>query len=190
MMESLVPEFDVLGFVRERAGNALPGIVPSNTYPTADGKFVIIGANNDSIFKRMMAAIGRDDLANDPALTSNAGRVGRTGELDQAIADWTQRHDLDHVLRILEQAQVPSGKVYSAADIVADVHYAARGMLETHQLPDGRSIKLPGIVPKLSDTPGSTEWIGPALGAHNREVLSALGYSEEQQRDFAQRGVI
>lgn len=190
MMESLVPEFDVLGFIRERAGNALPGIVPSNTYPTRDHKYVIIGANNDSIFKRMMTAIGRADLAADPALATNAGRVPRTEELDQAIADWTQQHALDYVLEVLEKAEVPSGKVYDAADILNDAHYLARGMIEQHQLPDGTAIKLPGIVPKLSDTPGATAWVGPALGAHNAEVLGSIGYDEAQQRELKQRRVI
>jgi len=190
MMESLVPEFDVLGFIRERAGNALPGIVPSNTYPTRDHKYVIIGANNDSIFKRMMTAIGRADLAADPALATNAGRVPRTAELDQAIADWTQQHALDHVLEVLEKAEVPSGKVYDAADILNDAHYLARGMIEQHKLPDGTAIKLPGIVPKLSDTPGATAWVGPALGAHNAEILRSLGYDEAQQRELKQRRVI
>jgi len=190
MMESLVPEFDVLGFIRERAGNALPGIVPSNTYPTRDHKYVIIGANNDSIFKRMMTAIGRADLAADPALATNAGRVPRTAELDQAIADWTQQHALDHVLEVLEKAKVPSGKVYDAADILNDAHYLARGMIEQHKLPDGTAIKLPGIVPKLSDTPGATAWVGPALGAHNSEILRSLGYDEAQQRELKQRRVI
>ena len=190
VMESLLPEFDVLGFIRERAGNALPGIVPSNTYPTRDGKFVIVGANNDSIFKRMMAAIGRGDLGDDPQLATNAGRVARTEELDRVIADWTQQHDLDHVLAVLEKAEVPSSKVYSAADIATDAQYLTRGMIEQHTLPDGKGIKLPGIVPKLSATPGVTEWVGPALGAHNAEVLGALGYSEIQQRELKQRGVI
>ena len=190
MMESLVPEFDVLGFIRERAGNALPGIVPSNTYPTRDHKYVIIGANNDSIFKRMMTAIGRADLADDPALATNAGRVPRTEELDRAIADWTQQHALDHVLEVLEKAEVPSGKVYDAADILNDAHYLARGMIEQHTLPDGTAIKLPGIVPKLSDTPGATAWVGPALGAHNSEILRSLGYDEAQQRELKQRRVI
>ncbi len=190
MMESLVPEYDVLGFIRERAGNALPGIVPSNTYPTRDGRFVIVGANNDSIFKRMMTAIGRADLANDPQLATNAGRVPRTEELDRAISDWTQRHDLDHVLAVLEKAEVPAGKVYDAADIVKDAHYAARGMLEQHQLPDGKAIKLPGIVPRLSETPGETAWLGPELGAHNAEVLSALGYDEKARKELKEKGVI
>ena len=189
-MESLVPEFDVLGFIRERAGNALPGIVPSNTYPTRDGKFVIIGANNDAIFKRLMAAIGREELANDPALATNAGRVARTAELDGAIADWARRHDLDYVLRVLEQAQAPSGKVFDIADIMQDAHYIARGMLEQHALPDGKPIKLPGIVPKLSETPGATAWLGPRLGEHNAEVLGALGYDDAQQRDLKLRRVI
>ncbi|MCX7135712.1 MAG: CaiB/BaiF CoA-transferase family protein [Proteobacteria bacterium] len=190
MMESLVPEFDVLGFVRERAGNALPGIVPSNTYPTRDGKFVIVGANNDAIFKRMMTAIGRADLADDATLATNAGRVPRTAELDGAIADWTGRHDLDHVLAALEKAQVPSGKVFDVADIVKDAHYIARGMLEQHKLPDGKPVKLPGIVPKLSATPGATEWIGPKLGEHNAEVLAALGYDGVAQQALKERGVI
>ena len=190
MMESLVPEFDVLGFIRERAGNALPGIVPSNTYPTRDSKFVIVGANNDSIFKRMMTAIGRADLADDPALATNAGRVPRTVELDRAIADWTQQHDLAHVLAVLEKAEVPSSKVYDAADIMSDAQYLARGMLESHTLPDGKKVKLPGIVPKLSDTPGATKWVGPALGEHTLEVLQSLGYDEAQQQELKQRGVI
>lgn len=190
MMESLVPEFDVLGFVRERAGNALPGIVPSNTYPTRDGKFVIIGANNDAIFKRMMTAIGRDDLANDASLASNAGRVPRTQELDDAIAQWTRAHDLDFVLAALEKAQVPSGKVYDVADIVKDAHYIARGMLEEHRLPDGKPVTLPGIVPKLSATPGATKWIGPKLGEHTDEVLQALGYDEAARVKLRERGII
>jgi formyl-CoA transferase len=190
MMESLVPEFDVLGFIRERAGNALPGIVPSNTYPTRDGKFVIVGANNDSIFKRMTTAIGRADLANDPQLATNAGRVARTEELDRAIADWTRGHDLEHVLAVLEKAGVPSGKVYSAADIVKDAHYLARGMLEQHVLPDGKQFKLPGIVPRLSDTPGMTAWLGPELGAHTAEILRGLGYDDAAQQALKARGVI
>ncbi len=190
MMESLVPEFDVLGFVRERAGNALPGIVPSNTYPTRDGKFVIVGANNDAIFKRMMSAIGRADLGADPALASNAGRVPRTAELDGAIADWTRCHDLEFVLAALEDAQVPSGKVFDVSDIMKDPHYLARGMLEQHQLPDGTPVKLPGIVPKLSATPGATEWIGPGLGEHTDEVLKALGYDAAAAQALRQRGIV
>ena len=189
MMESLVPEFDVLGFVRERAGNALPGIVPSNTYPTQDGKFVIIGANNDAIFKRLMNAMGRSDLADDAQLATNAGRVPRTAEIDAAIGAWTAAHDLDVVLKALDGVDVPAAKVYDVADIVSDAQYLARDMIEQHQLPDGKPVKLPGIVPKLSDTPGATEWIGPKLGEHTGEILRGLGYDTAAQQALKARGV-
>ena len=190
VMESLVPEFDVLGFVRERAGNALPGIVPSNTYPTRDGKYVIVGANGDSIFKRLMTAIGRQDLANDPGLASNEGRVARTEELDAVIGGWTASHDLDAALRVLHAAGVPSSKVYEVRDIVADPHYAARGMIEQHRLPDGQGVKLPAIVPKLSATPGRTRWLGPKLGAHTDAILETLGYDEARRNALRATGVI
>jgi formyl-CoA transferase len=190
LMESLVPEFDVLGYKRERAGNALPGIVPSNTYPTRDGRFVIIGANNDSIFKRLMAAIGRDDLAADPALATNAGRVPRTAELDAAIEAWTRAHDLAELLDALEKAEVPSGRVYDAEDIVNDAHYAARRMIEQWRLPDGRPMKIPAVVPKLSETPGGTRWLGPRLGEHTDAVLGALGYDEQERARLRRAGVI
>lgn len=190
IMESLVPEFDVLGFKRERAGNALPGIVPSNTYPTRDGRFVIIGANNDSIFKRLMHAIGRADLAGDATLATNAGRVPRTAELDQAIEAWTRQHDLAAVLAALERAEVPSGRVYDAEDIVNDVHYAARRMIEQWNLPDGKPMKIPAVVPKLSATPGATQWLGPGLGAHTAEILHGLGYDDAACADLKRRGII
>ena len=189
MMESLVPEFDVLGFVRERAGNALPGIVPSNTYPTQDGKFVIIGANNDAIFKRLMNAMGRSDLADDAQLATNAGRVPRTAEIDAAIGAWTAAHDLEVVLKALDGVDVPAAKVYDVADIVSDAQYLARDMIEQHQLPDGKPVKLPGIVPKLSDTPGATQWIGPKLGEHTGEILRGLGYDTAAQQALKARGV-
>ena len=189
MMESLVPEFDVLGFVRERAGNALPGIVPSNTYPTQDGKFVIIGANNDAIFKRLMNAMGRSDLADDAQLATNAGRVPRTAEIDAAIGAWTAAHALEVVLKALDGVDVPAAKVYDVADIVSDAQYLARDMIEQHQLPDGKPVKLPGIVPKLSDTPGATEWIGPKLGEHTEEILRGLGYDTAAQQALKARGV-
>ena len=189
MMESLVPEFDVLGFVRERAGNALPGIVPSNTYPTQDGKFVIIGANNDAIFKRLMNAMGHSDLADDVQLATNAGRVPRTAEIDAAIGAWTAAHDLEVVLKALDGVDVPAAKVYDVADIVSDAQYLARDMIEQHQLPDGKPVKLPGIVPKLSDTPGATQWIGPKLGEHTGEILRGLGYDTAAQQALKARGV-
>jgi len=190
MMESLVPEFDVLGFVRERAGNALPGIVPSNTYPTRDGKYVIIGANGDRIFKRLMHAIGRADLAEDPGLATNEGRVPRTQELDDVIGRWARSHPLDEVLAVLERAEVPSSKVYDVGDIMSDPHYAARAMIEQHTLADGQGVKLPAIVPKLSDTPGETRWLGPGLGQHTDEVLSELGYDAERRGALRTAGVV
>jgi formyl-CoA transferase len=190
MMESVLPEYSMFGFVRERSGASLPGIVPSNTYVTRDGKYVVIGANADSIFKRMMNGIGRPDLAGDPALAHNDGRVARTAEIEKVIGDWVAAHDLDRVLEVLEKADVPSGKIYDIADIARDAHYAARGMIGDHRLEDGKTVKLPGIVPKLSETPGETKWIGPALGEHTAEVLSGLGYGVEQQLELKKRGVI
>ena len=189
MMESMLPEYGMGGFVRERSGASLPGIVPSNTYPCGDGNYVVIGANADSIFKRLMRAIGRPDLADDPTLASNDGRVKRTEELDRVIGEWTASHDLDHVLAILEKAEVPSGRIYSIADILADMHYQARGMVERHKLGD-KEVLLPGIVPKLSRTPGATEWIGPKLGEHTGEVLAALGYTEGEIEALRERGVV
>ncbi len=190
MMESFIPEFDVLGYKRERAGNALPGITPSNTYPTREGKFVIVGANNDSLFKRMMMAIGREDLAQDVTLSTNTGRVPRAAELDQAITQWTQAHDLPEVLAALEAAEIPVGRVYDPEDIVNDVHYAARKMIEKWPLPDGKSMRIPAVIPKLTDSPGGTRWLGPTLGEHTNEILSGLGYSEEAQNALRAKGVI
>ena len=190
MMESMLPEFGMSGFVRERTGSSLPGIVPSNTYLCGDGQYVVIGANGDSIFKRMMLAIGRDDLANDPALADNAGRTARTEELDTAIGAWTGANNLTQVLAVLEKADVPSGRIYSIADIVADMQYQARGMIEKHELGDNKDVLLPGIVPKLSVTPGGTKWIGPKLGAHTAEVLSGIGVDAVTQADLRGRGII
>jgi formyl-CoA transferase len=178
------------GFVRERSGASLPGIVPSNTYTTRDGKYVVIGANGDAIFRRMMAAIGREDLGNDPALARNDGRVARTAELDKVIGDWCAAHNLDHVLGVLAAAQVPSGKIYDIADIVKDLHYQARGMIEQARLPDGEPMKVPGVVPKMAQTPGGTRWLGPGLGEHTGEVLAQLGYDAARIADLKSRGVI
>ena len=176
MMESLVPEFDVFGFVRERTGNIMPGITPSNTHTTKDGKHVAIGANGDAIFRRLLLAMGRPDLADDPTLADNAGRDARRDELYALIDAWVAQHDEAAVLAALAAAGVPASRIYSVADMFADPQFLARGMLEMAKLPDGRDCRLPGIVPKLSATPGRTEWIGPALGAHTDEVLAALGY--------------
>jgi len=177
MMESMLPEFGYDGSVRERTGASLPGIVPSNTYRCMDGNYVVIGANADSIFKRMMRSIGRTDLADDPALADNAGRVKQTAMLDAAIGEWAASVSLDDALALLEKAEVPSGRIYSIADIARDLHFQARGMIERHKLGE-RELMLPGIVPKLSATPGSTQWIGPKLGEHTNDVLASLGYTE------------
>ncbi|AMO38647.1 CaiB/BaiF CoA transferase family protein [Thauera humireducens] len=176
MMESLVPEFDVFGFVRERTGNIMPGITPSNTHTTKDGKHVTIGANGDAIFRRLMLAMDRPDLADDPALADNAGRDARRDELYALIDAWVAAHDEAAVLAALTAAEVPASRIYSVADMFADPQFLAREMLQTVKLPNGRDCRMPGVVPKLSATPGGTEWIGPALGEHTDRVLAALGY--------------
>ena len=190
MMESMVPEFDVMGFVRERTGNIMPGITPSSIHTCSDGKAVQIGANGDAIFQRFMRAIGRDDLADDPTLADNAGRDARRDELYALIDRWAASLPQDEVLKILEQADVPASKIYSAADMVTDPQYLAREMFLNATLPDGKAFKMPGIVPKLSDTPGSAEWTGPALGEHTDSILRQLGYDEAQIAELRGRGAI
>jgi formyl-CoA transferase len=191
MMESLIPEYDKLGEIRERQGSKLSGIVPTNTYPTKDGKYIIIGGNGDTIFKRLMTAAGREDLANDPRLAHNDGRVEYEPMIDAALAEWTGNHTYDELFAALEKAEVPTGPIYNAADIVNDPHYQARGMFEDADLGDGETVKLPTFVPKLSETPGGTNWIGPALGAHNQEVYGKLlGMSDGEISRLAADGVI
>lgn len=190
MMESLVPEFDVCGFVRERTGNIMPGITPSNTHSTRDGKHVIIGGNGDAIFKRLMHAIGRSDLADDPELADNAGRDARREELYRVIDEWTARHDAEHVLRALAAAEVPSSPIYSVADMFADPQFLARQMIEVVRLRDGRPLHIPGIVPKLSLSPGGTDWPGPELGEHTDRVLSDLGFSSREIKLLRESGAI
>jgi len=190
MMESLIPEFDRFGFIRERTGSALAGIVPSNTYTTCDGQNVVIAGNGDSIFKRLMSAIGRQDLANDPEIATNAGRVKRVDEIDGAIADWAMKHDSEEVLAVLNAAQVPSGKIYSAADIVSDPQYLAREMIRSITLRDGSALKVPGIVPKLTDTPGGITALAPRLGEHTDAVLRELGCDERVIAALHQAGVV
>lgn len=180
MMEGALPEYDMLGEIRGRTGTGLSGIVPSNTYPTSDGQHVVIGANADSIFKRLMTLMGRDDLGCDPALADNEGRCKRVEELDGAIAAWTSSHTVDEVTAKLTAAQVPNGKIFSIADIARDAQYRAREMIREVALPDGKTVKVPGVVPKLSDTPGDLNWVGPALGEHTLEVLESAGYDRAQ----------
>lgn len=175
VMESLVPEYDLLGEIRTRTGGALPGITPSNTYPTQDGGYVVIAGNSDPIFRRLMKAIGRPDLAEDPRMRSNEGRSQHAAMLDGVIGDWSKARSVDDALAALDAADVPAGRIYSVADIVADPHYQARDMILQAELPGGTQVKMPGIVPKLSGTPGAVRWQGPALGAHTDAVLADLG---------------
>ncbi|MEH0166563.1 CaiB/BaiF CoA transferase family protein [Roseateles microcysteis] len=165
-MESLLPEYSAFGAVREPAGSALPGIAPSNAYRCADGQ-VVIGGNGDSIFKRLMTAIGRDDLGQDAGLAGNAGRAGRVDELDAAITAWTVQRKVADVVETLQQARVPVGRIYTARDIAEDPHYRARQMIETITTVAGLRLEVPGICPKLSDTPGAIRSLAPALGEHN-----------------------
>ncbi|TAK91267.1 MAG: CoA transferase [Burkholderiaceae bacterium] len=190
MMESMVPEYAMYDLTRSRTGASLPGIVPSNTYVCGDGKHIVIGGNSDPIFKRLMQAIGRSDMANDPTLATNDGRVPHTERIDAAIADWCGQRNIDDALAVLQQADVPVSKIYSVADMLADEHFQARQMFEQHALPDGAPITLPAIVPKLSVTPGGTDWLGPELGAHSNEVLQALGYSDEEIARLKAAGTI
>jgi formyl-CoA transferase len=190
LMESLVPEFDVAGVIRERTGGALPGIVPSNTYTTADGENIVIAGNGDAIFHRLMKAIGRDDLAYDQQLLRNDGRVPRTAEIDAAIQQWCSTQTIDTALACLQQADVPVGKIYSVRDMMRDPQFQARQMFEQHSFADGSPVKLPAITPKLSVTPGATNWLGPQLGQHNEEILQSLGYSSEQIAAFKSNQVI
>lgn len=183
MLEGVVPEYDGAGVVREPSGSTLTGIVPSNTYLCGDGKYVVIGANGDSLFQRLMRAIGRPEMADDPRFANNAGRVQYEQEIDRAISEWTRANDSAAVLRVLNEASVPGGPIYSVADMAADPHFNARGLFQAVEI-DGRPLKIPAIVPFLSDTPGTTRTPGPKLGEHTDEVLRTLiGASDE---DLAQ----
>lgn len=190
LMESTVPEYDYAGVVRERTGGSLPGIVPSNTYTTADGENIVIAGNGDAIFKRLMTAIGREDMANDPRLANNAGRVARTQEIDDTLQAWCSGRGIDAALDTLKAADVPVSKIYSVRDMLQDPQFLARQMFEQHLFRDGTPVKLPAVTPKLSETPGSTRWMGPELGEHTDEVLRGLGYSDDQIADLRQGGAL
>ena len=189
VMESLIPEYSAFGAVREPAGSALPGIAPSNAYPCSDG-VVLVAGNGDSIFKRLMTAIGREDLGQDPQLATNAGRVQRVAEIDAAIGAWTAPRAVEDVLSALEAASVPAGKVYTAADIAADPHYRARDMLLQQRTRDGFDVTVPGVVPKLLGTPGQLRIPAPRLGEDTDAVLREIGLSAEQIAALRERGVV
>jgi formyl-CoA transferase len=188
-MESLIADYDGDGYVRERTGSTLPGIAPSNLYPCREG-YVLIAGNADSLYDRLMTAIGRADLRDDPALARNDGRAAQMERIDEAICAWTRTRTLDEVLNIMEKAQVPAGRIYSAADIAADPHFAARGMIEQVIAGDGEPLKVPGIVPKLSATPGAIRSPAPKLGEHTDEVLQAAGYSSEEISRLRKQGIV
>jgi formyl-CoA transferase len=193
-MESLLPEYSAFGAVRGPAGSALPGIAPSNAYACRgdDGMsaYVLIAGNGDSIFRRLMTAIGRSDLATDPALADNAGRVARVAEIDAAIGAWTATRSVAEALGTLDGAGVPAGRIYTVADIAADPHYRARGMIQRIETADGRSLEVPGVVPRLSDTPGGHRRAAPALGADTEAVLREIGLTDTQIQALRDRGVV
>jgi formyl-CoA transferase len=189
-MESLLPEYSAFGAVRGPAGSALPGIAPTNAYRCKDGAYALIAGNGDSIFKRLMTLIGRTDLANDPMLGDNAGRVAKVEEIDQAIEAWTRQQSVEDVLQALESMSVPAGKIYSIADIASDPHYAARGMLQEITLADGSDLKVPGVVPKLSATPGQHRRNAPNLGQDTDDILKEMGLNSEQIQKLKASGIV
>ena len=195
LMESLLPDFDAHGVVRQRTGGRLEGIAPSNTYLCQDDTWVIIGGNGDAIFQRLMDVIGRPDLAADPELAKNPGRWQRRDELDEAITAWTRQHRSDQVLATLEQAGVPSGPIYDAEGIRDDPHFQSRGMVQRHKATDGErdlgEVAFPGVVPRLGDAPGAIRWLGPDLGEHNDEVYGdLLGLDEGKIAGLRANGTI
>ena len=189
-MESLLPEYSAFGAVRGPAGSALPGIAPTNAYRCKEGAYALIAGNGDSIFKRLMTLIGRTDLANDPMLGDNTGRVARVEEIDQAIETWTLHQSVDDVLQALDSVSVPAGKIYSIADIANDPHYAARGMLQEITMTDGSNLKVPGVVPKLSVTPGQHRRNAPDLGQDTDDILKEMGLTSEQIQKLKASGIV
>jgi crotonobetainyl-CoA:carnitine CoA-transferase CaiB-like acyl-CoA transferase len=190
MLEAVVPEYDGAGVVREPSGSTITGIVPTNTYRCSDGKFIIIGANGDSIFRRLCEAMERPDMATDPRLAGNAGRVEQEEEIDAAISAWTGALDSAAALRLLEEARVPAGPIYSVADMMTDPHFMARGLFEEVDV-NGEPLKIPALVPRMSGTPGRTDWPGPEVGAFNEEVYGdLLGLSAGEIERLAEEGIL
>jgi len=189
-MESLLPEYSAFGAVREAAGSALPGIAPSNAYRCAGDSYVLVAGNGDSIFKRLMTAIDRPDLANDPGLADNTGRVARVAEIDAAIGNWTATRSVDAVLAVLDAASVPAGRIYTVADIAADPHYRAREMIQTIQMDDGVDLDIPGVVPKLSRTPGSHQRNAPTVGQDTDGILQSMGLTASQIAKLREKGIV
>ena len=190
LMEAVVPEYDSANVIRQPSGSTVTGIVPTNTYRCLDGKYVVIGGNGDSIFQRLMTAAGCPEMAQDPGLSSNAGRVKHEAKIDQALSVWCAENDSTSILQILDINKVPGGPIYNVEDMVNDEHFNARGLFESVEI-NGEALKIPAILPKLDKTPGSTRWPGPELGSHNHQVLSELlGLSAADLTQLAQDGVI
>jgi crotonobetainyl-CoA:carnitine CoA-transferase CaiB-like acyl-CoA transferase len=190
LMEAVVPEYDGAGVVREASGTTVTGIVPTNTYKCGDGKFVVIGGNGDSIYKRLMVAAGRSDMAEHPEMADNAGRVIHEKAIDEALANWCQANTAKHIIDTLEAERVPVGPIYNVEDMLNCEHYNARNMFEQVEI-DGKPLKIPAIVPKLKSTPGKTTWSGPSLGSHNDEVFKdILGLEEQQLQSLREQKVI
>ena len=190
LTESLLPEYHVFGAVRQPAGGALPGIAPSNAYPCSDGQYVLIAANGDSLFKRLMELIGRADLANDPDLARNDGRAKRAEEIDQIIGEWSKQRTLEDILSALQSIAVPAGRIYTAKDIAEDPHYRARGVIQTVESAGGPKVEMPGVVPKLSNNPGAIRHRAPTLGEHTDSILQSLGLSAEQIKALKEAGIL
>lgn len=190
MMEAVVPEYDGAGVIREPSGTTLTGIVPTNTYKCRDNKFVVIGGNGDAIFKRLMIAAHHPEMAENPAMANNAGRVIHEAEIDAALFQWCKNNDAQTIISELEAERVPVGPIYNIEDMINDPHYQARGMFEQVEI-DGKPLKLPAILPKLDSTPGKTDWSGPKLGSHNEEVFrDILGLDDDELKALKASSVV
>jgi len=190
MMEAVVPEYDGAGVIREPSGTTLTGIVPTNTYKCRDNKFVVIGGNGDAIFKRLMIAAHHPEMAENPAMANNAGRVIHEAEIDAALFQWCKNNDAQTIISELEAERVPVGPIYNIEDMINDPHYQARGMFEQVEI-DGKPLKIPAILPKLASTPGKTDWSGPKLGSHNEEVFrDILGLGNDELKALKASSVV
>jgi crotonobetainyl-CoA:carnitine CoA-transferase CaiB-like acyl-CoA transferase len=190
LMESLVPEYDMKGIIRERTGSVLPGITPSNIYLTKDGKYIVLAGNGDNIFQRLLRLMGKEEWIGDERFKTNDKRSQHADMIDEVIGNWVKQYELKECLKMLSENGIPAGPIYNVKDMVEDPHYLEREMIVEMHHPDVGKMKVPGIVPKLSKTPGELKWLGPRIGEHNIEVLKEIGLSEEQIEQLKTRGII